>query len=161
MMINSNELSVSSWSPWVIGIIATLSLVVVVNIVMVVFAVRSSKGTFEIDPYEQGMSYQSTIEKRRTIDRMGWTIGTELTPDGAGGAVLKLQISGSQGGIGALNVSGVIRRPSDRALDRSCLFSETEKGLYICKLDSIPAGLYYVTALIGDDGRFDAQIFLP
>lgn len=150
----------SPWSPWVLGIVASLMTVVAVNIIMVVFAVRSSKGTFESNPYEQGMNYQSTIEQRRVIDRMGWKVDLRMVRDEAHRGVIKLRVLDSHGGVGGLGIRAEVRRPSDSTFDRSCTLSEAEAGVYLCNLDLLPIGLYFVTAWLGKDGRFDTQVIL-
>ncbi len=60
----------SPWrSPWVLGWIALVVIVLSVNLVMVYIAVRTSPGLVVDDYYQRGQNYEQTMVQRQTKDR--------------------------------------------------------------------------------------------
>jgi len=67
-------------SPWVLGWIAMVVIVLVANITMIVMARKSSTGLVVKDYYEKGKNYDKILEKRARQEALGWKTSI-VTPD--------------------------------------------------------------------------------
>jgi nitrogen fixation protein FixH len=148
-------------SPWLIGIVAGFALVISVNILMMTLAMRSSVGEIESNPYEKGMAFQDTIDKRQYLKSQGIGIVATLH-DRSGTSDSELLIKASKNGtpLSNLELRVELRRPADRAFDRDCQLSSLANGEYTCSFAQLPQGLFLMTLLVGENGRHDQELVL-
>ncbi|MBV9835395.1 MAG: FixH family protein [Alphaproteobacteria bacterium] len=94
--------------PWLFPM--GLALVVAVNMVLLLFALRSAPGLVTTNAYERGRSYDAEIERSEAQDALGWTL--DVRHD-AGRIAIRL--ADAQGGeIPGLVISAIADRPVGR-----------------------------------------------
>ena len=96
----SSEVKVTSaWrSPWVIGWVGLVVVVLGVNLTMVVLAVATNPGLVNDNFYERGRDYEKTLMSRLARDP-GWTLSADIPSDiKAERAHLAPRLPGRQGG---------------------------------------------------------------
>ena len=125
-------------NPWVLGWLGLLITVVVVNVIFIVTAFRTSPGLVDDDYYEKGRyhdaNYQQKLEAR---NRLGWNIHLQTPP------------SIKQGEPGNFNVNVIDRvgnplrdatvtlqayRPSDATADMQTELERIADGVFQSKL---------------------------
>jgi len=73
--------AVSAWrSPWVIGWVGLVAVVLGVNLTMVFLAIATNPGLVNDDYYERGQHYEQTMMSRRARDP-GWVLRTDIPAD--------------------------------------------------------------------------------
>jgi len=143
----------SAWIPWVF--VAAMGLVVVVNGVMVTFAVKSWTGLTVSKPYERGIQYNQVLEAKRAQDALGWTFASSfgVTGDGLHGRVL-IKVTGRDGApMDDLSLTGALVRPIEVMAPLELSFEPVGDGRYVARADLPKAGQWdlKVTARRGDD----------
>ena len=101
--------------PWLFPM--GLGLVVVVNMLLLLFALRSAPGLVVSNAYERGRGYGAEIERTEAQDALGWML--DVRHDGAAGRIV-VRLADSRGDeIAGLVVSAIADRPVGRlaALD--------------------------------------------
>jgi nitrogen fixation protein FixH len=148
-------------SPWLIGIVSGFALVISVNILMMTLAMRSSVGEIESNPYEKGMAFQETINKRQYLKSQGISIVATLR-DSSATTESEILIKVDQNGtpLSNLELRAELRRPADQTFDRECQLSYIANGEYSCSFAQLPQGLYLMTLLVGESGRHDQELVL-
>jgi len=59
-------------SPWIRGLIGMMSVIVMVNIIMITVAYKTSPGLVVDDYYEKGKNYNKSLEKMAAQKALGW-----------------------------------------------------------------------------------------
>ncbi len=120
-------------NPWVIGWLALLLLVLIINGGMIITAFKTSPGLVQDDYYEQGRDYERTVlqlvEARK---RLGWKV---LLEPGvvvvAKPATLEVIVNDREGApVTGLSGHLQLYRPSDRGQDQVVSLSEISPGYY-------------------------------
>jgi nitrogen fixation protein FixH len=93
--------------PWLFPM--GLALVVVVNTVLLLFALRSSPGLVVNNAYERGRGYGAVIERTEAQDALGWQF--DVRHDGGAGLIVVRLADGKGGAIPGLVVSAIADRP--------------------------------------------------
>ncbi|WP_431272359.1 FixH family protein [Dankookia sp. P2] len=94
----------SAWIPWVF--VGGLLLVVAVNAVLIVTAVRSFTGLTTGHSYDRGRAYNHVLAEAARQDALGWTAQVTLA-----GGVLRVTARDRAGAPVAGRLEGVLRRP--------------------------------------------------
>lgn len=91
----------------------------IVNIIFTVFAVRSFTGEDVPKSYRQGLEYNKTIKARRTQALLGWSIkaNSYTNDNGQTEIIVSIRDKNDQP-VRSVNISGVLRHPTNKALDR-------------------------------------------
>lgn len=120
-------------NPWVVGWLALLLLVIVVNGGMIVTAFKTSPGLVKDDYYEQGRDYERrVIQLTEARERLGWTVSMDSGEVVvARPATLKIVVTDRDGDV-VQGLSGNLQlyRPSDRDQDSIVSLSEVSPGNY-------------------------------
>jgi nitrogen fixation protein FixH len=146
----------SAWrSPWVIGWIALIVVVLAVNAVMIFLAFATNPGLVRADYYEGGREVERTIASRME-DGPGWTMKID-TPDGIQAnrpTVVRFVLVDKVGQPAAPDdVVFYAYRPSDAGLDFSLPMLEEAPGRYAVEVQFPLAGIWdtLVAARAGDN----------
>ena len=128
---------------------------------MITLAIQSSKGEIEANPYEKGMAFQETIQKRTYVKEQGIDIQTSLRYKSSSNQV-ELLVNAQQQGVAItdLKLRIELRRPADQAFDRECVPESLLNGKYLCTFTQLPQGLYFISLLLGESGRVDQELML-
>ena len=61
-------------SPWVLGWLAMVAVIITANVVMMTFAYKTSPGLVVEDYYEKGKNYNKSLEKISAQEALGWDV---------------------------------------------------------------------------------------
>lgn len=127
----------SAWrSPWVIGWIGLVIVVLGVNLTMVVLAVTTNPGLVNDSFYERGQDYEKTLMSRLARDP-GWTLSADFPPDIKPNEPTRVRVflvdkAGQP--VTPDRVTFYAYRPSDKSQDFSAPMIEEAKGRYVAQV---------------------------
>jgi len=143
----------SSWIPWVF--VGAMLVVVVVNAIMVTFAVKTFTGLMVPKPFERGVAYNRVLEAQHRQDALGWTFTATFDVVGEGlDGRLALVARGAAGQpLDGLALEGVLARPVEAMAPVPLYFTAEGNGRYAARVDVPKPGQWdlKVTARRGDD----------
>jgi len=108
------------------GVIAFFAVVIAVDVVFTVLALRTFPGQVSVTPYEDGLLYNKRIAQVEAQAALGWRASAKAEP---GVVVLSLQDAQGQP-LRGLAVTGKLERPATEAGRRTPRFVETVPGRY-------------------------------
>lgn len=135
--MSMGEKRTSAWrSPWVIGWIGLVVVVLGVNLTMVVLAVATNPGLVNDNFYERGQDYEKTLMSRRARDP-GWVLSADFPSEIKAGELTWLRIFLVDKAGQPVSPEGVTffaYRPSDRTKDFSQPMVAEAKGRYAAQV---------------------------
>ena len=143
-------------NPWVIGWIALLLLVLIVNGGMIITAFKTSPGLVKDDYYEQGRDYERTaLQLMETRKRLGWEVSLDSgVVVAAKPATLDVVVTDRDSNA-VTGLSGYLQlyRPSDRDQDLVVPLSEVSPGHYQASYTLLLKGVWdlLLTLKSGED----------
>jgi len=133
----TQERSLSAWrSPWVIGWIAMVVIVLGVNLTMVYFAIMSNPGLVSENYYERGEHYERTLVSK-LLHEPSWLMKEDIPKDIKAGEqrFVRFFVVDSAGRpVDAERVTFHAYRPSDAKQDFSAPMREEGKGRYVAEV---------------------------
>jgi nitrogen fixation protein FixH len=132
-----NGQSGSAWrSPWVIGWIGLVAVVLGVNLTMVWLAFSTSPGLVNDDYYERGQDYEKHLASRLAKDP-GWTMRADIPPDlrpGSPATVRIVMVDKTGQPVSPDRVTFYAYRPSDKRLDFESAMTQEGAGRYAARV---------------------------
>lgn len=156
MATQDQTVKTPAWkSPWVIGWIFLVLTVLVVNLIMVYFAMETSPGLVVQDYYERGQDYEKTMFSKKANDP-GWHMTINMPKRLIAGNDIPIQYTVvSKAGVPVEPDSVVFYayRPSNQSYDFNAPMKLEAKGLYSAKVKFKLKGYWdiLVSAKQGDD----------
>lgn len=138
--------SPARFNPWPYGIVAGLSVVVVVNIWLVRIAAQDPPLVESDKPYEAGEAYQQEIEAFRASAALGWR--AQLDASGRGVRIALLDSQGAP--IAGLKGAVVATRPDRKDRDQTLTLVERSPGVYEAEGTLDPAGIWRLRTSLAD-----------
>ena len=141
------------------------AVIIVVNMIMVNFAVRSFPGEQQKKSYMQGLNYNQVLTERAEEAALGWraVMSGEMAYDPAG-TVIELTMEDESGlALRGLTLEGVLGRPVNDKDDRAVTFTELGDGRYQLAAGPLGEGIWdlQVVAARGDQQlRFEKRLWL-
>ena len=123
------------------GITLFFLVIIGLDVLFASLAYRTFSGEAASNPYETGLLYNRTLEKRRAEAALGWSAAFE---ERAGMAVLSFTDRDGRP-IDGLAISAALVRPATESGRRSLLFRSAGRGLYQASLDGFD-GAWDLTA---------------
>ena len=123
-------------NPWIIAWIGLVVAVLIVNLIMVYFAISTNPGLVNADYYDRGQDYEQTLVSRRNRNP-NWTIQADIpTPLRVGELeTLRVFLVDKTGQpVEADAVTFHAYRSSDAARDFSLPMTREDKGRYVVKV---------------------------
>ncbi len=124
-------------NPWVLGWIALVVLVLVVNAGMISMAVITNSGLVEEDYYEKGRDHeQNFLKKQAARNALGWNFKLDVPEDLILGQAhtLRFNVVDKQGlAVDALDIEVLAYRPSDADADFKLEMQAFAPGQYQAK----------------------------
>lgn len=136
------------------GVTAFFAVIIAVDALFTVLAVRTFPGQVSVSPYEDGLLYNKRIAQEKAQAALGWRAGAAAEP-----GLVVLTVRDAQGRpIRGLAVTGRLERPATEAGRREPRFAETSPGRYEAAVGAIN-GAWDLTAEAADDKgrRFVAE----
>jgi nitrogen fixation protein FixH len=146
------------WYPWIF--VGGMGVVIVVNLVLVVFAVSSFSGIATKDHYRKGLAYDTAIEAHRRQAERGWSM--DLAISGAPGSGAPDSGAGD-GPLYVTELAVIFVDKGDRPLEdltvRAALVRPTHPG-HDAEIDlqHRGAGRYATTVTLPLAGQWDVRV---
>jgi nitrogen fixation protein FixH len=140
-----------------ICLLAFFGVVIGVNMVMTVLAIRTLPGTEVDSAYRASVGFNREIAAARAQTERAWqvTARIEHAPDGR--VQLNVETRDPRGfPLTGLDVTARLQRPTDKRADQLLALAEHGSGLYRGALDAIAAGQW---DLVIEAGRMDERLF--
>jgi len=110
------------------GVILFFAVVIGLDTLFTVWAVRSFPGEVSETAYEDGLKYNRTIEARQAQAALGWTAEVEA---GEQPGAVRVRLAGPNGvGLEGLRVSARLERPATAAETHALTLRQVAPGLY-------------------------------
>lgn len=144
------------WIPW--AFVGAMALVVVVNAVMVWFALSTFTGVTTARPYDRGRTYNDVLAEAARQEALGWRSTVRLAGD-----TLVVQVRDPSDAPVQGELLGALHRP----LTREAIplhFRDAGYGRWVAPLAELPAGQWEARLkLSGREGRMDIRrrVFAP
>ncbi len=124
-------------SPWVLGWIGMIVVVLTVNIAFVIISIKTAPDLTVQDYYERGKNYDDTLKRWAHEASLGWQ-GEIVKPainEVNRPAEFRFRLAGADGvPLNADKVEFFAYRPSDAGADFSVVMARVEAGLYAGKI---------------------------
>ena len=160
----AGERSNSAWrSPWFIGWIGLIGVVLAVNLTMIVLAFATNPGLVVDDYYERGRDVERSLATRRA-EAPGWTMSLDTPADVAENAptwVRFFVVDTAGQPVRPDRVTYYAYRPSDRSADFSVPMVEEAPGRYVAEVTFSMPGLWDTLVAAETKGQeivFDQRI---
>ncbi len=144
-------------NPWVLGWIAAILLVLLVNAGFIVTAIVTNPGLVDKNYYEKGRDLEQEISTRRAIrNRLGWRLSLDAAahPVVAQPARYTLNVVDKTGNpIQADKAVLKAYRPSDAHSDFSAPMHEVTAGVYTVEMRFPLKGIWDLTATLSKGGN--------
>lgn len=154
----------SAWrSPWVIGWVGLILVVLAVNATMIVLAFVTNPGLVIDDYYERGRNVERTMTTRRA-EAPGWTMSLDTPADVSKerATTVRFHVVDAVGQpVRPDRVTYYAYRPSDPSADFSQPMVEEALGRYAVEVSFTMAGLWDTLVVAETDGQeviFDQRI---
>lgn len=114
---------------------------IIVNVIFTVYAVRSFPGEQVEQSYIQGLNYNQALEDRARQEELGWStqVGLERTESGSP-MLITYWLDEFENGITQLEVSATLTRPATREGQRIVDLSANGPGRYEIILTDLETG---------------------
>lgn len=135
------------WVPW--SIVGGFALVILVNGILVYFAVSSFTGLQTQGHYQRGLDYNEVLAGARAQQALGWTVGIEYRESADGRGRLSVQAVDRAGN--PLNDAGVtarLVRPVQAGSDMKVKLAAAGDGLYAAEIELPLRGQWDILAQI-------------
>lgn len=126
-------------------LVLSFAIVVGVNATFVVLSITSFPGEEEAKSYAQGLEYNSTLSDRRAQAELGWRASAGIIAGAHPVAQVVLRDASGRPVEGA-RISGVLRRPTQAALDHTLIFTARGAGAYEAALPALADGQWDLVA---------------
>ncbi|MCW9014482.1 MAG: FixH family protein [Gammaproteobacteria bacterium] len=142
-------------NPWVIGWLALVAIVLLVNIVMISLAFITNPGLVSEDYYERGQEHEQNVRSRIAArETLGWTVSTDFpqNPVQNRKELYRFNIVDKAGNpLTGADVSLNAYRPSDAEADFNVKMTETLTGLYEARITYPLKGIWELNISINRD----------
>lgn len=131
-------------------LLAFFGVTIAVNVVFASYALSTFSGEDVAKPYLRGLEYNKTLAARAAQARLNWSVSIEMVRADGSGADVTVAVTGADGQpLSALDVSAMLRRPTDARLDRTLTLNAIGEGRYRVRIDDLTAGQWDVIARVG------------
>ena len=119
----------SLWIPW--SFVGFFLVVVIVNGIMVSFALTTFNGLSTDGAFDRGLAYNEVLAEREAQEALGWRLAAEAEPMGQGVIDVRLQaVDGAGLPVTDARVAVALTRPINDGDDFSVDLSHRGDGLY-------------------------------
>ncbi|HEY9219245.1 MAG TPA: FixH family protein [Phenylobacterium sp.] len=123
------------------GVVGFFAVVVAVDMVFLVQAIRTFPGQVSVTPYEDGLAYNRKLAQVEAQALLGWSAAAEASADG-----VSLTVRNARGKpVHGLAISGLLQRPATETGAHTLAFREAAPGLYFARQPGL-AGAWDLTA---------------
>ncbi|MEA1651031.1 FixH family protein [Nitrospirillum sp. BR 11164] len=114
--------------PWIF--VGGMGVVIVVNSILIYYAMHSWTGIVTAKPYERGIEYNKVLEAQAQQDALGWVFDADIEPWGDSN-ILTVRITARDGAaLDGMALTGRLVRPIDIMPDVPLTFTAAGNGRY-------------------------------
>ncbi|MBB6254317.1 FixH family protein [Nitrospirillum iridis] len=115
--------------PWIF--VGGMAVVIVVNGILIYFALHSWTGIVTAKPYERGIEYNKVLQAQAQQDALGWAFDADIEPVAGHDSVLTVRVADRDGApLDGMTLTGRLVRPIDVMPDVPLLFTPVGNGRY-------------------------------
>ncbi|CAN7557504.1 FixH family protein [Phenylobacterium sp. LjRoot219] len=108
------------------GVVGFFAVVIAVDVVFTVLAVRTFPGTVSVTPYEDGLLYNRKLARIAAQEELGWRAAAAAEP-----LAVSLEVRDRAGApLSGLAVTGRLERPATEQDRKALTFREVSPGRY-------------------------------
>jgi nitrogen fixation protein FixH len=127
------------------ALVGFFGVVIAINAVMAVLAVRTMPGTESDTPYQDGIGYNAEIAAAHDQAARGWRVAGRVDRGGDGRATVTVEAHDSGGApLPGLAFTARLVRPTDKRIDRIVPLIERGRGRYVGEAADVSPGLWLV-----------------
>lgn len=117
---------------WIPAIFVLAFVVIIaVNTIMVVLAVKTFSGLETNNAYDQGLGYNTTLAEAAQNDKLGWHAAIIFSPENADTRTIQVTMTDATGTpLPDLNVKAILVRPTNAGLDEVVQLKPLDHGRY-------------------------------
>ena len=132
---------------------------IVVNVIFTVFAVKTFPGEQEKKSYLQGLHYNQTIEERERESQLGWNVQAGFEMAGATPSLVTIWSDKSNQQLVQLDVLATLTRPASEDGQLAVTLLADGPGRYLVALPDLQPGNWHVeiTATNADGDHLTAR----
>jgi nitrogen fixation protein FixH len=135
------------WIPWLI--VAGFAVIILVNGVMVYFAMTSFTGLHTEGHYQRGLDYNDVLASQAAEEKLGWTVEVDFAETGR--EQIRLSVRAADRAGNPLNDAGVqvrLVRPVQAGHDMNVTLAAAGDGLYSAEIKLPLRGQWDILAQI-------------
>ena len=133
--------SASWWIPWLF--VGFFGVVVMVNGIMLFFALDSWTGIETEEAYRKGLAYNEQIAAAEAQQQLGWSAELAVEQPAPGRAAIALELRDRAGGpVEGAEVTGQLLRPTLEGYDLTAPLTHSGPGTYSAELTLPLAGIW-------------------
>lgn len=147
------------WYPWIF--VGGMAFVVLVNGIMVFFALNTWTGLETVGHYQKGLEYNRDLAAAKAQAALGWTFKLDATPTASSGKSrdidLRLTFSDRDGRpLDGLDISVLLIRPTHEGFDREIRLQPAGRGLYTAQA-TLPLPGQWTARILAARGNAEFQ----
>ena len=126
---NSQPQRKALWIPAIF--VLAFVVIIAVNTIMIVLAVRTFSGLETNNAYDQGLGYNTTLAEAAQNEKLGWHAAITFTP--VGSDTRRIQVTMTDAGgipLPDLDLKAVLVRPTNAGLDEVVQLTPLDRGRY-------------------------------
>lgn len=131
------------------GVTFFFLVVIGVNVVFTVMALRTFPGQVSVTPYEDGIVYNRTIAQHEAQQRLGWRAAASVEA----GVITVRIVDRADQAVSGLSVTGLLQRPATETGANSPRFTETTPGVYQARTEGLDGAWDLSFTAKARDGR--------
>lgn len=141
------------------GFVAFFLVVIGVNTLMSVLAIRTFSGVETSDAYRKGRDFNQQIAEDRAEKSLGWHVAVTTASSGKGDVAgpysVTVEVTDAEGArVDQLSITGLLFRPVVKGIDQQVTFTAMPDGTYQAEAALPAQGRWQLQAVIqSDDGR--------
>ena len=135
------------WVPWLF--VAGFALVILVNGIMIYFAMASFTGLQTEGHYQRGLDYNDVLAAKAAEEKLGWSVEVDLTE--TGGSFVRVSVTAADRAGNPLNDAGVkvrLVRPVQAGHDMDVTLAAAGNGRYSADVELPLRGQWDILAQI-------------
>ncbi|HVI87265.1 MAG TPA: FixH family protein [Dongiaceae bacterium] len=126
---NSQPPRKALWIPAIF--VLAFVVIIAVNTIMVVLAVRTFSGLETNNAYDQGLGYNTTLAEAAQNEKLGWHAAITFSPAGSDTRRIQVTMTDASGTpLPDLDLNAILVRPTNAGLDEVVQLTPLDRGRY-------------------------------
>lgn len=124
-------------------LLAFFGIIIAVNVYFAFVAVETFRGEDNLKPYQEGIDYNQTLERRAAQEKLGWTAVFDVSRVNSDKVRVDVVLKGARGAPETkVPLIGELHHPSDENKDKAVKLVEVRAGEYAGNATGIRPGAW-------------------